>query len=89
MDESCGNLFIKRSVCVPFPTPGAPTSITRAALESAILFYTVSSDAWRRCRSRWTDREGRLGSGMEAKGLPESARGALANVHVGGMRELR
>lgn len=28
------NFFIKRSVCVPLPTPGAPTRIRRAALES-------------------------------------------------------
>jgi hypothetical protein len=32
MDESSVNLFIKRSVCVPFPTPGAPTSMILAAL---------------------------------------------------------
>jgi hypothetical protein len=37
MDDSCGNLCIKRSVCVPFPTPGAPTSMILAALESAIV----------------------------------------------------
>jgi hypothetical protein len=34
IDASCGNFFIKRSVCVPFPTPGAPTRITRAALDN-------------------------------------------------------
>jgi hypothetical protein len=31
IDESSENLFIKRSVCVPFPTPGAPTSMILAA----------------------------------------------------------
>jgi hypothetical protein len=38
MEESSGNFFIKRSVWVPLPTPGAPTRIIRAALES---FWTV------------------------------------------------
>lgn len=34
MEERSVNFFIKRSVCVPLPTPGAPTRIRRAALES-------------------------------------------------------
>lgn len=29
--ESWGNLFMRRSACVPLPTPGAPTSMIRAA----------------------------------------------------------
>lgn len=31
IDASCWYLLINRSVCVPFPTPGAPTSIILAA----------------------------------------------------------
>jgi hypothetical protein len=34
MEESSGNFFIKRSVCVPLPTPGAPTNIMRAARDN-------------------------------------------------------
>jgi hypothetical protein len=43
MDDNSGKRFIKRSVCVPFPTPGAPTSIILAALESAILWWVDST----------------------------------------------
>lgn len=32
MELSWGKRFIRRSVCVPLPTPGAPTRMTRAAL---------------------------------------------------------
>lgn len=31
IEANCGYLRMSRSVCVPFPTPGAPTKITRAA----------------------------------------------------------
>jgi hypothetical protein len=31
MDARSGNRFMRRSVCVPLPTPGAPTRMTRAA----------------------------------------------------------
>ena len=31
MAESSGKRFIRRSACVPFPTPGAPTKMIRAA----------------------------------------------------------
>ena len=31
IEDNCGNLFINLSVCVPFPTPGAPTSMILAA----------------------------------------------------------
>lgn len=34
MDDSWGNRFINRSVWVPLPTPGAPTKIILAALDS-------------------------------------------------------
>jgi hypothetical protein len=34
MEERSVNFFIKRSVCVPLPTPGAPTRIRRAAFDS-------------------------------------------------------
>ena len=42
IDDNSGNRFIKRSVCVPLPTPGAPTSIIRAALERDIFFAECS-----------------------------------------------
>ncbi len=37
MEHSCGNRLISRSDCVPFPTPGAPTRITRAARFSFLV----------------------------------------------------
>lgn len=37
MAESWGNLFNNLSACVPFPTPGAPIKIMRAAFASLIL----------------------------------------------------
>lgn len=39
IEDNSGKRFIKRSVCVPLPTPGAPTRIIRAALASAMVFY--------------------------------------------------
>ena len=38
MAESWGKRWRSRSACVPFPTPGAPTRIILAALESFIFF---------------------------------------------------
>lgn len=35
--ESCGKRFIRRSACVPLPTPGAPTRIMRAALLNSLV----------------------------------------------------
>lgn len=35
IEDTSGNFFIRRSVCVPLPTPGAPTRMMRAALVSA------------------------------------------------------
>jgi len=43
MDESWGNLCSRRSDCVPFPTPGAPTKMTRAAFLSRIAKYPYYS----------------------------------------------
>ncbi len=37
IDDNCGNRCRRRSDCVPFPTPGAPMRMTRAALRSRIL----------------------------------------------------
>ena len=37
MADSWGNLFKRRSACVPFPTPGAPTNMMRAAFRSFIV----------------------------------------------------
>ena len=34
IEESCGNRFMSLSLCVPFPTPGAPTSMILAAFFS-------------------------------------------------------
>lgn len=47
MDDNWGKRLIKRSVCVPFPTPGAPTRMIRAARESAIetVFLTTPDNA--------------------------------------------
>jgi hypothetical protein len=42
IDDNSGKRFIKRSVCVPLPAPGAPTSIILAALESAILYVGLT-----------------------------------------------
>jgi hypothetical protein len=37
IEDNCGKRFIRRSVCVPFPTPGAPTRMILAARERAIV----------------------------------------------------
>jgi len=41
MAESWGNLWRSRSACVPFPTPGAPTRIIRAAFLSLLFIMVV------------------------------------------------
>lgn len=71
IDESCGNLCRSRSDCVPFPTPGAPTRMTRAALRRRILW---GRGRWREsgCRVAWT---GRSGSGMGGKESNKDGRG--------------
>jgi len=40
--ESWGNRWRSRSACVPFPTPGAPTRIMRAALRSLEVIFAMS-----------------------------------------------
>ena len=48
-EESWGNLFIRRSACVPLPTPGAPTKMTRAArLKSFMAISGQEGSAERR-----------------------------------------
>lgn len=37
IDASCGNRERSLSVCVPFPTPGAPMRMMRAALVSCFV----------------------------------------------------
>jgi hypothetical protein len=37
IEDNSGKRFIRRSVCVPFPTPGAPTRMILAARERAIM----------------------------------------------------
>jgi hypothetical protein len=37
MEESWGNRCSNRSDWVPFPTPGAPTKMTRAAFRSRMV----------------------------------------------------
>lgn len=37
MAAICGNRASNRSVCVPFPTPGAPTRMMRAAFLSCLV----------------------------------------------------
>jgi len=37
MDDSCGKRRRRRCDCVPFPTPGAPTRMTRAAVRKRII----------------------------------------------------
>ena len=45
MADSCGNRCMSRSACVPLPTPGAPTRITRAArLRRLVLLMFGSAD---------------------------------------------
>lgn len=45
--ESWGNRFMRRSAWVPLPTPGAPTSMIRAArLNSLVaIFWSIYSEA--------------------------------------------
>jgi hypothetical protein len=43
MAESSVNLFIKRSVWVPLPTPGAPTSMILAALDNLWIGIVVET----------------------------------------------
>jgi hypothetical protein len=46
IEESCGNFFMSLSLWVPFPTPGAPTSIILAAFFNfwaVVLKVMVSS----------------------------------------------
>lgn len=45
-----GNCCIKRSLCVPLPTPGAPTRMIRAAFAS--LGSAMACRACRACRAR-------------------------------------
>lgn len=56
IDANWGNRARSLSVCVPFPTPGAPTRMTRAALEScfatdAMILRAIGSLKWT-CRDR-------------------------------------
>lgn len=37
MEDNWGKRWIRRSVCVPFPTPGAPTRMIRAAFLSLFV----------------------------------------------------
>lgn len=46
IEDSCGNLCSSRSDCVPFPTPGAPTRITRAAFRKRIVWRLKNRVAW-------------------------------------------
>ena len=80
IDDNSGNRFIKRSVCVPLPTPGAPTSIIRAALERDIFFrmfeirkvsgISISSVFWRKV------------GGMEAKWLRTRSNGFSGRAYL-------
>ena len=50
MEESSEKRFIKRSVCVPLPTPGAPTNIILAARARVMLeklCSRVAMSSWR------------------------------------------
>lgn len=42
--ESWGNLFMRRSACVPLPTPGAPTSMIRAARLNSFVAIELDED---------------------------------------------
>ena len=42
--ESWGNLFMRRSACVPLPTPGAPTSMIRAARLNSFVAIEPNRD---------------------------------------------
>ena len=42
--ESWGNLFMRRSACVPLPTPGAPTSMIRAARLNSFVAIELEND---------------------------------------------
>lgn len=49
MADNWGNRWSNRSACVPFPTPGAPTSIMRAAFDSFfMLVFMIPSMAERK-----------------------------------------
>lgn len=74
--ESCGKRWSNRSACVPFPTPGAPTRIIRAALESLISIVGVQatfvdSDT----RGRWSAIliSGSLGPELESGAVVDTA----------------
>ena len=81
--DSCGNLCIRRSACVPLPTPGAPTSMIRAArLNSlvAILYY---------CLFVYTGAERRLEEKVENIGGGSSPRGrGRSSQLLQGMRKV-
>jgi hypothetical protein len=69
IEESCGKRWISLSLCVPFPTPGAPTRMTRAAFLSflAVVVKVIATkietaretgeDAGRRPALRRSDRD--------------------------------
>jgi hypothetical protein len=86
MDESWGNRLRSRSDCVPFPTPGAPTRMTRAAFLSRIV-CSQSHVLERVKKARGLELPQNARIAQRAGRAPERAGNAKSHDSTGGTRD--